>query len=129
MTTFLLDASVLIPLADEAHEFHDRVDSWISDGHSIALSSVTEGAMVRYLVRKGVPVADVQDGLRAMHQQDECTFWPDSLSYADADLSHVRGHRQVTGAYLLALAESHGARLVTLDEALAAASEIALLVP
>lgn len=45
---------------------------------------------------------------------------PDSVTYAEADLEGVRGHRQVTDAYLVALAASRrGARLATLDRALA----------
>jgi len=43
------------------------------------------------------------------------------LSYVDADLTQVIGHRQVTDAYLVSLVRHHGpdARLATLDEGLA----------
>jgi predicted nucleic acid-binding protein len=43
----------------------------------------------------------------------------DGLSYADIDMRGVVGHRQVTDAYLAALARSRGGRLATLDRALA----------
>jgi predicted nucleic acid-binding protein len=48
------------------------------------------------------------------------SFAADSLSYADADMDAVAGHRQVTDAYLVALAKHRGAKLATLDKALAA---------
>jgi predicted nucleic acid-binding protein len=48
-----------------------------------------------------------------------CEFWPDGSSCMDADLRHVRGHRQVTDAYLVSLAAGRrGAELATLDEEL-----------
>ena len=55
---------------------------------------------------------------RAVHAAPGCEFWPDEVSYADADLQHVRGHRQVTEAYLVSLAARRGGRLATLDEGL-----------
>jgi predicted nucleic acid-binding protein len=48
-------------------------------------------------------------------------FWPDSLGLTDALKTlgaPLLGHRQVTDAYLLALAIQHGGRLATRDRAL-----------
>ena len=58
--------------------------------------------------------------LRAVRAMRGCRFWPDDLSYADIDMSNVRGHRQITDAYLVALVR-HRPRslLATMDEALA----------
>jgi len=58
-------------------------------------------------------------------------FWPDSLPYANADLHQVRGHRQVTDAYLAALVGSRPeTRLATLNEGLVQARpELTLFVP
>ncbi len=54
------------------------------------------------------------------HANPTCEFWPDSVSYGQADLSGVHGYRQVTDAYVLALVASRPeARLATLDQALA----------
>lgn len=41
------------------------------------------------------------------------------LPYAGIPLESLLGHRQVTDAYLVALAKSKGAKLATFDEALA----------
>lgn len=49
----------------------------------------------------------------------EHEFWPADISLLDdeaIDWSFVLGHRQVTDAYLLALATRNGGRLVTFDK-------------
>ena len=57
-------------------------------------------------------------------------FWPDALSYADLDVGHIVGHRQVPDAYLAGVALSRGGRLATLDTALSEAlSHAVLLIP
>ena len=46
--------------------------------------------------------------------------WPDDLSYAEVDLTKLRGHRQITDAYLVALVRRHvRSQLATMDERLA----------
>jgi toxin-antitoxin system PIN domain toxin len=117
--TYLLDANVLIALTITEHEHHDRASRWASGTERFALCPVVEGALIRFLVRIGESVAAGTGLLRAIHELPRCELWPDSLSYVDVDLDHVRGHRQVTDAYLAALATSRGGLLATLDEALA----------
>ena len=119
MTTYLLDANVLIALTVEEHEHHRRVAAWLAAVERVALCPIVEGALIRFLVRIGESTAVAAEVLRLFHADPRCEFWPDSVTYADADLSGVRGHRQVTDAYLVALAGSRGdARLATLDRAL-----------
>jgi hypothetical protein len=120
MTTYLLDANVLIALTVEEHEHHERVATWMRGVARVALCPIVEGALVRFLVRVGESVSVASEVLRLLHANPNCTFWPDSVTYAQADLSGVLGHRQVTDAYLVALVASHPeARLATLDRALA----------
>jgi hypothetical protein len=65
-----------------------------------------------------------------LHASPRSEFWADDLSYRHADLSHVSGDRQVTGAYLAALAASRKGVLATLNRALAAAmTEHVVLIP
>ncbi len=48
-------------------------------------------------------------------------FWPCSVSLLDGELfdhSPLHGHRQVTDAYLLALATAHDGRFVTFDQSI-----------
>ena len=116
MTTYLLDANVLVALTVSEHEHHDRVSSWASGVERFAVCPVVEGALVRFLVRVGETPATALALLRGVHTRSGCEFWPDALSYARAGLDHVRGHRQVTDAYLVSLAAEHpDSLLATLD--------------
>lgn len=128
---YLLDANVLIALTIAEHEHHRRVSTWLSAIDRVALCPIVEGALIRFLVRAGEAVGAAREVLRLMHANPRCEFWPDFVSYADADLDHVRGHRQVTDAYLTALvAARDGSLLATLDEGLVRdRPDVTLLVP
>ncbi|MEX0426546.1 TA system VapC family ribonuclease toxin [Nocardioides sp. DS6] len=119
--TYLLDANALISLTITDHEHHDRAAAWAASVARIALCPIVEGALVRFLVRLGEHRATAVTVLSDMYASTRCEFWADSLTYTAADLGHVVGHRQVTDAYLAALAAERGARLATFDQALAAA--------
>ena len=131
MTAYLLDANVLIALTVAEHEHHARASNWMAGIDRFALCPVVEGALVRFLVRIGERASVAATLLRHVHALRGCEFWPDGLSYADADLHHVRGPRQVTDAYLVSLAAVRAeAKLATLDEALARQlPETTLLLP
>lgn len=131
MITFLLDANVLIALVAREHVHHERVTRWASDVRRFALCPLVEGAFIRFAVRLGASAEEAKEALRMVRDRPGHEFWPDSLSYADARLDDVRGHRQVTDAYLASLAGSRAdAKLATLDEALAKARpEATVLVP
>jgi len=131
VTTQLLDANVLIALTAREHVHHERVSRWAAGVRHFALCPVVEGALIRFAVRLGASPTAALQSLRLVRERSGYEFWPDSLSYADADLHHVRGHRQVTDAYLASLVGSRpDARLATLDEGLVQARpELTLLVP
>ncbi len=117
--TYLLDANVLIALVISDHEHHDRAVRWALGVDEIALCPIVEGALVRFLVRAGEHHATAAATLSGLYASPRCAFWSDSISYTAADLGQVVGHRQVTDAYLAALAASRGCRLATFDQALA----------
>lgn len=58
--------------------------------------------------------------LQGFRDHPGCAWWGDDMSYIDLDLGDVRGHRQLTDAYLVGLAHSHGTQLATFDEGLLA---------
>ena len=121
MITYLLDANVLIALTIKEHEHHERASAWMAGVGHFALCPIVEGALVRFYVRLGESAAAAIAVLEAIRAMPSYEFWPDGLSYADVDLRHVAGYRQVTDAYLLDLVHHHsGARLATLDGGLAA---------
>lgn len=119
MTTHLLDANVLIALTIREHEHHERAGDWLAGGGEFAVCPVVEGALVRFLLRMGESGKTAQAVLRLVHAHPRCQFWPDDSSYLDVDLPALRGHRQVTDAYLAAVARRHDALLATLDAGLA----------
>jgi uncharacterized protein len=131
VTTYLLDADVLIALTVADHEHHARTSAWAAGITTFAVCPLVEGALVRFLVRVGEGAAVAQQVLSAVHALPGCEFWPDSLSYAASDLGRVRGHRQVTDAYLVSLATKRAdATLATLDEGLVQSHpERTLLIP
>lgn len=118
-TTYLLDANVLIALTVAEHEHHPRASRWAAGIERFAVCPVVEGSLVRFLVRVGESARVAQEVLGAVRAMPRCEFWADSLSYADAGLQHVRGHRQVTDAYLANLAASRpDSTLATFDAGL-----------
>jgi predicted nucleic acid-binding protein len=128
---YLLDANVLIALVVTDHEHHARAAAWMSPGRRFAVCPVTQGALVRFLLRQGETGGRAHAVLQGIAGLEGCQFWADDLSYADIELSEVRGHRQVTDSYLVALVRSRdGGLLATLDEALSARlSEHCVLLP
>jgi toxin-antitoxin system PIN domain toxin len=120
-SSHLLDANALIALTLTDHEHHQRAVSWAATADRIALCPIVEGALVRFLLRLGQSQATARALLDGLYANPRCEFWPDAISYRDADLGHVVGHRQVTDAYLAATAATRQARLATFDRALAAA--------
>lgn len=130
-STYLLDANVLIALTVAEHEHHARASRWAAGIERFAVCPVVEGALVRFLVRIGESALVAQEVLGAVRAMPGCAFWPDSLSYVGTDLRHVRGHRQVTDAYLASLAAgSPGSTLATLDRGLAhELPELTTLIP
>jgi hypothetical protein len=118
--TYLMDANVLIALAVREHDFHQAAQEWLDSVAQVAVCPVTEGALVRFLLREGESAAVAQAIVAAIHGFAKCQFWGDDLSYRDIDLSGVYGHWQVTDSYLVGLtvARPHS-RLATFDRALA----------
>lgn len=115
----LLDSNAFIALALADHEHHQQASGWVAGVDRIAVCPIVEGALVRFLVRLGQSAAAAQGLLAAWHADPRVEFWPDEVSYVHVDLTRVVGHRQVTDAYLAALAANRGARLATFDVGLA----------
>lgn len=121
----LLDVNVLIALFDPDHVHHEIAHDWFGDNRSAgwATCPLTENGFLRVLsnpARGGEirAVAELVARLRKFCASGQHHFWPDSISFHDErvfDASLVRGHKQLTDVYLLALAVTRGGRLVTFD--------------
>jgi uncharacterized protein len=122
----LLDVNVLLALLDSDHVDHGRAHDWLDTeiGAGWASCAMTENGFVRIISQPRYPSpiapAAAIDLLARAAAGSHHEFWPCDVSVLDArllDTSRLHGPRQVTDAYLLALAVRHGGRFVTFDKA------------
>lgn len=129
--TVLLDANVLIALIVDDHVHHDAAEQWLAgEADSIATCPITQGSLVRLLLREGQSAQTAATVISSLMVQPRHEFWPDDVAFDVVALDGVIGHRQVTDAYLAHLARARGSRLATFDQGLAKLySDVAELVP
>jgi hypothetical protein len=129
--TALLDANVLIALVVTEHVHHDAAAEWLAAFDAeFATCPITQGSLMRFLVRAGQSAAASRDVVVAVEKSNRHEFWPDSITFADVEVGGVIGHRQVADAYLAQLARSRKGQLATLDSGLAQLhNDVAILVP
>jgi toxin-antitoxin system PIN domain toxin len=121
----LLDVNVLIALLDDAHVFSARANAWLdAEPRRVATCPIVENGVVRimsapaYSATHRATPEQVADGLKAITQGLDHAFWADDVSLLDDtlfDFSRLHGHRQITDAYLLALAVKHGGAFASFD--------------
>ncbi len=127
----LLDSNVLIALAVNEHVHHDAAIAWLASTDGlVATCPITQGALIRLLVRRGVRPDQALRQLGIIAAQPRHEFWADEVPFTNVALTGVLGHRQVTDAYLAALARFRTGRLATFDQGLAQLhTDVAHLVP
>lgn len=124
MSGAILDANVLIALATPEHASRPACIAWFNNrgDPGFATCALTEGALLRFVlrvqVRPSVPLA--LDLLAAIQTLPGHFFIAHAPSYREAELAMVRGHKQLTDAYLASIARGNSLKLVTLDVGLAA---------
>jgi uncharacterized protein len=125
----LLDVNVLIALLDAGHAMHAAASDWLEHelSHGWASCPITQNGVVRIMAQPSYPASRpariVAERLAEACAAPHHAFWPDDVSLLQdglIDWSRVLGHRQVTDAYLLALAVRNGGRLVSFDRRIAA---------
>lgn len=130
---WLLDGNVLVALAIDTHEFHDRVRNWFdSESEQFATCAITEGTLLRLHMTMAADnsAAAAWSVLDAIHAMPDHVFWDDGFSYREVKFAGLTGVKQVTDAWLADLARRHGAQIATLDNGLAILhSGVAFLVP
>ena len=128
MTRSLLDINVLLALLDSDHVDHQHARAWIEAEitHGWASCAITQNGFVRIVSQphypSPVPPSQAIDRLARATATDQHEFWPCTISITDEliiDRSRIHGPRQVTDAYLLALATANGGRFVTFDRSVA----------
>jgi toxin-antitoxin system PIN domain toxin len=124
----LLDVNVLLALLDSDHVDHERARRWLDTeiDHGWASCAITQNGFVRIISQPHYPspISPTEAiellGGACDHARHE--FWTCDISLLDSkvvDRSRLHGPRQVTDAYLLALATARDGRLVTFDHRLA----------
>jgi len=117
----LLDANLLVALIVADHVHHALAEEWFArDDAPFATCPATQRALLQFLVREGATAAEGVNVLNTVAANERHQFWADDIDLRHVTYSGVVGHRQITDAYLAALARAHEARLVTLDRGLAA---------
>ncbi len=124
----LLDVNVLVALLDAAHVHHRAARDWLARhlGDGWASCPLTQNGCLRILSLPSYPnpqpTAAVAQRLGQAAADPSHAFWPDACSLLEPGRirwDHVLGSRQITDAYLLALAAENGGRLVTFDRGIA----------
>lgn len=122
----LLDVNVLIALLDGGHVHHANAMAWLRDniGRGWASCPITQNGCVRIMSQPAYPNArppmEIASRLRDATLMAEHQFWPDEVSLLDItkfDWRELFHSRQLTDAYLLALAVKHKGVFVTFDHA------------
>ena len=126
--TYLLDVNVLIALAWPTHVHHVAAQTWFGTfgQRAWATCPLTQAAFVRIssnpkFIDGAVTPSQAAELLSEVTKKEQHEFWPDDVSLLDAgvfDVGRLHGSRQITDAYLLALAIGKGGRFVTFDEAI-----------
>jgi toxin-antitoxin system PIN domain toxin len=124
----LLDVNLLIALLDAGHVHHSAATHWLgehlSNGAVAGWAScpLTQNGCLRILSNRAYaghqPLAAVAARLTEATTTTHHEFWPDDLSVLEPSrFAHDRwlASRQITDAYLLALAVRRGGVFVTLD--------------
>jgi toxin-antitoxin system PIN domain toxin len=121
---YLLDTNVLIALAWPNHVHHAEATAWFERKAASGFRTcpITQTGFVRISSSPSF-TANAVNPAEAFALLDRITrlpghgFWPDDLSAVDAFAPRplLSTHRQVTDAYLLALAAAHEGVLATLD--------------
>jgi len=120
----LFDVNTLIALFDPEHLHHRLALAWWSQNRESGWAScaLTENGFVRVISSPGYPrprsLADALQVLSAQVAQPGHVFWHDNISITDPDVfdrNRILGPKQITDAFLLALAARNGGRLVTFD--------------
>lgn len=121
----LLDVNVLIALLDAAHIHHRIAHAWLDRAIDQGWAScpITQNGCIRIMSQPGYPgalrVHDVAARLGEAVAGPAHAFWPDDIEPLAGDMlrwDRILGHRQVTDAYLLALAVRHECCFVTFEQ-------------
>ncbi len=121
----LLDVNVIIALLDAGHGLHRSAMRWLEteQQHGWVTCPITENGVIRILSQPAYPnhrpAPEVAERLAEACAHPSHRFWPNSVSLLQGNLirwDRLLGPRQITDAYLLAMAVAHQGRFVSFDQ-------------
>ena len=121
----LLDINVLIALLDQSHLLHRPATRWLEGQveQGWATCPITENGVVRIMAQPAYsnaqPAAQVAQRLQEACSHSSHAFWAAPISLLQEGLirwDQLLGPRQITDAYLLALAASQGGCFASFDQ-------------
>jgi predicted nucleic acid-binding protein len=119
----LLDACVLIALADKLHTAHRAANSWFDKTREgrFATCPITQMALLRYMARAYPELSFhlAKNVLRRISDLPTHEFWPDNYDCLSLPAKGILSHNHLTDAYLVSLAQARGGRVATLDRRMA----------
>ncbi len=129
MSVHLLDTNVLIALSWPHHVHHANAHEWLHGTGRAAWATcpLTQIAFIRIssnpkIIADAVTPREALEVLKKIVDVPGHHFWPDTVAPAAAKTftsAAFAGHLQVTGAYLLSLAQRHKGKLATFDNGIA----------
>lgn len=128
---YLLDANALIALCWPHHQHHKSMHAWFgrNAAQGWATCALTQAALVRISLQPAFAVAQsisFQDAAQLLahntahpaHHLLALNFGSDAV--AQLCTGGIWGHRQITDAWLLTTAVTHGCKLLTFDQGIGA---------
>ena len=119
----LLDACVLIALADKLHTFHRFANFWFDANRNgqFATCPITQMALLRHMLREYPELSFqlVKYELQLISDLPTHEFWPDNFDCLSLPDRGILGAKHLTDAYLVNLAKTNGGRIATLDHRMA----------
>lgn len=126
MATFLLDTNVLIALVWSQHAHHQRAREWLRSLQPEdfwGTCPITQCAFIRILsnpraIGASISPQEAIEKLQLATSHPQHVFRPDDVSPAAGKYFSqlpIRGHQQITDAYLVSLCLERGEKLVTMD--------------
>jgi uncharacterized protein len=129
VSVHLLDANVLIALTWPHHVHHAKAHEWFQATRrkGWATCPLVQCAFIRVssnpkIIADAVTPREALGVLKKIVSVPGHHFWADTLSPTEAEAfasAAFVGHRQVTDAYLLSLAQFHKGKLATFDNGIA----------
>jgi toxin-antitoxin system PIN domain toxin len=129
VTVHLLDTNLLIALSWPQHVHHAKAHEWFQRTGRAAWATcpVVQIGFIRIssnpkIIADAVAPREALSVLQSILQLPGHHFWPDTIAPSDATVfasAAFVGHRQVSDAYLLALAQHNKGKLATFDRGIA----------